>query len=191
MGLPTVGFNARELPTDPTALSGASVGRTSVATRISWQQPCRCPRARPPLSERCHKSPLTELLKPDCFVLANYCWSGSGRRWSSGDPRRRPRSSHRATSSRSAAQAARGARQQSGFNNSVRGRVHHLCHPLASRSVCVRARWNRRAPCARVAARVWSTRRLLTFLKCSVLAPFDRSSRFVVPFEFEGWSLLD
>ena len=36
MGPPTVGFNARsELPTDPTALSGASVGRTSVATRIS------------------------------------------------------------------------------------------------------------------------------------------------------------
>lgn len=36
MGAPTVGFNARgELSTDPTALSGASVGRTSVATRIS------------------------------------------------------------------------------------------------------------------------------------------------------------
>ena len=36
MGPPTVGFNARsELPTDPTALSGALVGRTSVATRIS------------------------------------------------------------------------------------------------------------------------------------------------------------
>ena len=36
MGPPTVGFNARsELPTDPTALSGASVGRTSVTTRIS------------------------------------------------------------------------------------------------------------------------------------------------------------
>jgi hypothetical protein len=36
MGPPTVGFDARsELPTDPTALSGASVGRTSVATRIS------------------------------------------------------------------------------------------------------------------------------------------------------------
>jgi hypothetical protein len=35
MGPPTVGFNARgELSTDPTALSGASVGRTSVATRI-------------------------------------------------------------------------------------------------------------------------------------------------------------
>ena len=36
MGPPTVGFDPRsELPTDPTALSGASVGRTSVATRIS------------------------------------------------------------------------------------------------------------------------------------------------------------
>jgi hypothetical protein len=36
MGPPTVGFDApSELPTDPTALSGASVGRTSVATRIS------------------------------------------------------------------------------------------------------------------------------------------------------------
>jgi hypothetical protein len=36
MGPPTTGADARsELPTDPTALSGASVGRTSVATRIS------------------------------------------------------------------------------------------------------------------------------------------------------------
>jgi len=36
MGSPTAGLDPRsELPTDPTALSGASVGRTSVATRIS------------------------------------------------------------------------------------------------------------------------------------------------------------
>jgi hypothetical protein len=36
MGPPTVGFDARsELPTDPHGPSGASGGRTSVATRIS------------------------------------------------------------------------------------------------------------------------------------------------------------
>ena len=36
MGSPTARLDPRsELPTDPTALSGASVGRTSVATRIS------------------------------------------------------------------------------------------------------------------------------------------------------------
>jgi hypothetical protein len=38
MGPPTTGADARsELPTDPTAPTGASVGRTSVVTRISSQ----------------------------------------------------------------------------------------------------------------------------------------------------------
>ena len=35
MGLPTAGFDSRsELPTDPTAHCGTSVGRTSAVTRI-------------------------------------------------------------------------------------------------------------------------------------------------------------
>ena len=44
------------------AAQAAGAGR---APRRSISYACRCPRARPPLSERCHTSPLTELLKPD------------------------------------------------------------------------------------------------------------------------------
>ena len=44
------------------AAQAAGAGR---APRRSISYACRCPRARAALSERCHKSPLTELLKPD------------------------------------------------------------------------------------------------------------------------------
>ena len=44
------------------AAQAAGAGR---APRRSISHARRCPRARRPLSERCHKSPLTELLKPD------------------------------------------------------------------------------------------------------------------------------
>ena len=44
------------------AAQAAGAGR---APRRSISYACRCPRARAALSERCHQSPLTELLKPD------------------------------------------------------------------------------------------------------------------------------
>ncbi len=42
-----------------------SIATHSAAQAAGAGRACRCPRARAALSERCHKSPLTELLKPD------------------------------------------------------------------------------------------------------------------------------
>ena len=67
------------------AAQAAGAGR---APRRSISYACRCPRARAALSERCHKSPLTELLKPDGC-------------------RAPPRSSHRAAGARDHQRLAR------------------------------------------------------------------------------------